>query len=329
MSTTQPNPPRRVWLRAEVLASSELREHFVWLNDDDIPYALVTPDPTSDPQIGEVIKHQELRRLNVEVFQGSTEALDDVDVLLQRDAERGAEIQKLGQRDAQSRKSGCWCDEYGHPCKACEDKQVLEARIAELERRLRIPFNKFPCAQCGGPHDFDTSIPSAVWNKVIRAQGLPEYLCTTCIVREFAKAGESFTAQLWNEEFNGVPIEVIINGKNANDAVAVSDENNELRNQLAAQRETITGLRGRIVAEELASAALQSELEGERDEKAELTAEVASLRAALEGTRMLKRPDGWSCWCIGRSVDEMESDAEHQPGCVAARTALEEVKKGM
>lgn len=77
-----------------------------------------------------------------------------------------------------------------------------------------------PCALCGGPHDFDTSVPSAVWNKIIRAKGLPEYLCTTCIVREFVRAGEGFTATLWNEEFHGVPIEVVVNGKHANAAAS-------------------------------------------------------------------------------------------------------------
>ena len=85
------------------------------------------------------------------------------------------------------------------------------------------------CRGCGGPHDFDTSVPSAAWNRVIRAQGLPEYLCTTCIVREFVRVGEGFTAQLWNEEFYGVNIEVVVNGQNAKDAALVSDENTAYR----------------------------------------------------------------------------------------------------
>lgn len=89
--------------------------------------------------------------------------------------------------------------------------QSLHARVLELERRLKIPFGKLPCAQCGGPHDFDTSVDSEIWNRVIRAKELPEYLCTTCIVREFAKAGESFSAKLWGEEFKGTPITVAIN----------------------------------------------------------------------------------------------------------------------
>jgi hypothetical protein len=73
------------------------------------------------------------------------------------------------------------------------------------------------CSRCGGPCPFDTSLPSVLWNGVIRAQGLPDYLCTTCIVRAFAKAGVSFTATLWGDDFGGLPIEVRVN-----DAVARS-----------------------------------------------------------------------------------------------------------
>jgi hypothetical protein len=113
----------------------------------------------------------------------------------------------------------------------------LNQRIAELEKRLKIPFGKLPCALCGGPHDFDTSVPSVIWNSVIRAKSLPDYLCTTCIVREFVRQGQSFTAELWNEEFNGVPIEVVVNGQNARDAAAIQEENNSLRNQLSSSEQ--------------------------------------------------------------------------------------------
>jgi hypothetical protein len=123
-----------------------------------------------------------------------------------------------------------------------EAAQEYERRIAELERRLRIPFGKFPCALCGGPHDFDTSVPSVIWNQVIRAKGLPDYLCTACIVREFVREGQSFTAELWNEEFNGVPIEVIINGQIAKDAALIQEENNALRNRLSETAEILTAL---------------------------------------------------------------------------------------
>lgn len=90
-----------------------------------------------------------------------------------------------------------------------------DERIVELERRLSLKFGELPCADCGGPHMFDTSVPSPLWNRVIRGGGLPEYLCTSCIVRAFVKAGEGFTAQLWGDGFNGVTIEVIINPQGA------------------------------------------------------------------------------------------------------------------
>lgn len=59
-----------------------------------------------------------------------------------------------------------------------------------------------PCMGCGGPHRFDTSIPSALWNKVIRGADLPDYLCTSCIVAAFVRAGVSFTAELYGEPVN-------------------------------------------------------------------------------------------------------------------------------
>lgn len=68
----------------------------------------------------------------------------------------------------------------------------------------RIPL----CGLCGGPHGFDTSIESVLWNRVIRDRGLPELLCLSCIVVEFTKAGESFTATLWGSEFNGTSIHI-------------------------------------------------------------------------------------------------------------------------
>lgn len=113
-----------------------------------------------------------------------------------------------------------------------EEIACLKQKIEELERRL-LTAGGLPCAGCGGPHDFDTSVPSVMWNAVIRAKGLPEYLCTTCIVREFVRANLGFTATLWNEEFYGVPIELIVNGQNAKDAEALTEENNSYRVRLA------------------------------------------------------------------------------------------------
>lgn len=89
------------------------------------------------------------------------------------------------------------------------------------------------CAGCGGPHPFDTTIPSPIWNRVIRGAGLPDYLCLTCIVQAFAVAGEGFTAQLWGPEFSGLPIEVLVNGQGARSAAALSEENTTFRSTLS------------------------------------------------------------------------------------------------
>lgn len=64
------------------------------------------------------------------------------------------------------------------------------------------------CSGCGGPHEFDTSVPSELWNKVIRGGGYADYLCLTCIVAAFAHQGQDFTATLWGGNFRGTAIEV-------------------------------------------------------------------------------------------------------------------------
>jgi len=94
------------------------------------------------------------------------------------------------------------------------------------------------CSLCGGPHPFDTTVPSVVWNSVIRAGGLPDYLCLTCIVEAFACIGRSFTAELIGGSFpGGLPIEFRINGQVAEDAADISDENTHLRACLTAERQ--------------------------------------------------------------------------------------------
>lgn len=87
-----------------------------------------------------------------------------------------------------------------------------------------------PCQRCGGPHPFDTSVPSVVWNATIRSRGLPEYLCLTCIVEAFCCFGDSFTATLWGGPFQGgCAIEVRIRGAVAADAAKLDEENSRLR----------------------------------------------------------------------------------------------------
>lgn len=98
------------------------------------------------------------------------------------------------------------------------------------------------CSGCGGPHPFDTTVPSVVWNAVIRSNRLPDYLCLTCIVAAFVRAGQSFTAELVGGGFHGAPIEVRVNDAVAQDATRVSEENTRLRSALFAKEARIEAL---------------------------------------------------------------------------------------
>lgn len=90
------------------------------------------------------------------------------------------------------------------------------------------------CDGCGGVYRFDTSIPSVLWNRVMRADGVEqaELLCIACITRVFVRSGESFTAELFGDGFSGIAIEVQINSEPAQDAALIQQENNELRAEL-------------------------------------------------------------------------------------------------
>lgn len=115
-------------------------------------------------------------------------------------------------------------------------------RVANLLAEASIGQNP-ACSRCGGPHPFDTTVPSVVWNATIRARGLEEYLCLTCIVTAFACFGESFTAELNGGPFQGgLPIEVRIRDCVATDAARISEENTALRFQIASLAEARDGL---------------------------------------------------------------------------------------
>lgn len=86
-----------------------------------------------------------------------------------------------------------------------------------------------PCQGCAGPHPFDTTIESALWNDVIRRAGLPDYLCLTCIVDAFAKAERSFTGDLCGGGFGFVHFEFVFNGRKPEDLQLVAEQNNILR----------------------------------------------------------------------------------------------------
>ena len=127
------------------------------------------------------------------------------------------------------------------------DAAVAEARREERERWNRMkPLDADPtCGGCGGPHPFDTSVPSPLWNRIIRGAGLSDYLCTTCIVKAFVLAGEGFTATLWSPDFNGVALEVIVNGDAGRSAVALGEQNNQLRASIIK----VTGILNEVIDE--------------------------------------------------------------------------------
>ncbi len=137
-------------------------------------------------------------------------------------------------------------------------KSMGEA-LREAERRIRALASSAPeeqcCGQCGGPHPFDTSVPSVVWNRVIRSQGWSDFLCTTCIVRAFAQIEEGFTATLWGNEFNGISVEFVINGQNAKDAALVQEENNALRWQIRECKDALQEEAQKALDAQLASSA--------------------------------------------------------------------------
>lgn len=131
-----------------------------------------------------------------------------------------------------------------HPqCKAA--RSVLAALDASPPS---LPTSKAGvCGKCGGPHRFDTSVPSHQWNRVIRAAGLPDYLCTTCIVAAFVLAKEGFTAELYGRsdgqgdpldesadgfDLHGDAIEVRVGGRELDTVRELRDENNRLRSAL-------------------------------------------------------------------------------------------------
>jgi hypothetical protein len=140
---------------------------------------------------------------------------------------------------AQQASAAAESDEPGEPVliSKCDDAAiaVIAAALAVEGKKVR---DALACGSCGGPHQFDTSVPSVLWNQVIRPLGISEYLCTSCIVREFAKVGVSFTAELYGDGFQGVPLVVSINNAEAQAAQQVQDQNNNLRSALSRIADT-------------------------------------------------------------------------------------------
>jgi hypothetical protein len=99
-------------------------------------------------------------------------------------------------------------------------------------------FNQPRCNGCGGPCPYEMSIPSVLWNRVIRADGPEgdnEYLCPTCIIHAFAGARVSFAAILSGDGVSGVHLEVSFDGESGllGALASVQEENNRLRLDVA------------------------------------------------------------------------------------------------
>jgi hypothetical protein len=122
----------------------------------------------------------------------------------------------------------------------------MRAELRRVPGRKRRVRRASVCAGCGGPHPFDTSVPSPLWNRVVRPRlarrGCPEFLCLTCITAEFVRAGVSFSARLWGTYrgrwLRGQVVEVRIGGRASTAYAKVQEENNRLRAALIACYET-------------------------------------------------------------------------------------------
>ena len=69
--------------------------------------------------------------------------------------------------------------------------------VADTQLMVLLPPGGNQCQRCLGPHAYDVSVPSHLWNEVVRAGAQPDYLCASCVLAVFAMAGRDFTAHLW------------------------------------------------------------------------------------------------------------------------------------
>src|SRR3990167_9379614 len=71
----------------------------------------------------------------------------------------------------------------------------ISLAVEKISRALRTrPDYDLRCDDCGAPHILDTSIPSAIWNKVASDVSC---LCTLCIDDRVAAAGLSCRAEFY------------------------------------------------------------------------------------------------------------------------------------
>ncbi len=89
----------------------------------------------------------------------------------------------------------------GCVCPRCEQLRAILKQVAGAPVGAQ-------CNLCGAVPRFDTVVPDAAWNEVVRDAGLPEFLCAACVLHVFALRGESFTCELWGRDFHGLSVSI-------------------------------------------------------------------------------------------------------------------------
>lgn len=159
MTPTNPTPtqqgetlPDRIWMRAEVLASAELREHFVKLNNDDIEYvrAAVAGDARSCGFCGKT-EHEVPTLISATVGYICNECVAICAEIIERDAATSSPTP-----------TGPWIDKLV----GTFDDSPVYAEVIANEKRARQWMEEGRCVSCGAlpsaaPTDNDAALTRA------------------------------------------------------------------------------------------------------------------------------------------------------------------------